>query len=341
MRKGKSENSSDRVFIDLFLILLRIGAGYSFFVSVFNYFMGFNSFNVLCNFVFFLFFLSMLILYGKKPHKAIELTTILFLNYFVTPVMWIHSSGTSGGVQYLFFLIVLVNSVFIVGKIKVFLLVTYIALIQLLVAIEHFNPYLLLKPGEKNREYFNSSLNLVITLILISYAIFMFVNMYNREHEKIKKMSETDHLTGIYNRKKILEILKNADSAEGRFIAIIDIDDFKTINDTLGHRSGDMLLREMVNSILKLLDMKNDSIGRFGGDEFLILFGSTDVGKTEFQLKLIEENLFKKHSINISYGLAEIKNGKSLNVSIHEADMRMYDMKQKNKTNRLGEKNDN
>ncbi|MDF1883534.1 diguanylate cyclase [Sulfurimonas sp. SAG-AH-194-C21] len=93
--------------------------------------------------------------------------------------------------------------------------------------------------------------------------------------DKIKSMAMTDHLTGIHNRVYFYEagikILENANRAKQESaIAMIDIDNFKSVNDTYGHEAGDRALIHVANTIKKAL-RRSDVLVRFGGEEFVIL----------------------------------------------------------------------
>ncbi len=101
--------------------------------------------------------------------------------------------------------------------------------------------------------------------------------------KKFHKESITDDLTGAYNRRYVLKILeekfkKSIISSEDDHplsVVMLDIDHFKPVNDTYGHQAGDLILKEVVNSIGKAV-RETDIIGRYGGEEFIILLS---VGK--------------------------------------------------------------
>ena len=95
------------------------------------------------------------------------------------------------------------------------------------------------------------------------------------QQEQILTLSRTDELTGIYNRRffeeKVLDEIARCNRSNTFFsLTILDVDHFKKVNDTLGHLAGDQILIGIVKSIKKII-RKTDYIGRFGGDEFMIL----------------------------------------------------------------------
>lgn len=95
------------------------------------------------------------------------------------------------------------------------------------------------------------------------------------EHARSSRAASIDHLSGLYNRRKFLDIAADALDYQRRnrrltALLFIDLDRFKSINDSLGHHMGDLLLQAVAGRILRLLEPK-DVAARFGGDEFVVL----------------------------------------------------------------------
>ena len=130
------------------------------------------------------------------------------------------------------------------------------------------------------------------------------------EKEKYKLRSRTDHLTGVLNRRRFEQILKQTskeslDTKEPYSIFMIDLAKFKQVNDTYGHAHADLVLKEMANVLKKNTRQNIDKVARFGGDEFLILAPGLkkDDAKT-FAEKLenaIREHDFPKAGIDSCY----------------------------------------
>lgn len=98
------------------------------------------------------------------------------------------------------------------------------------------------------------------------------------EETILKNKAELDELTNISNRHKMMDVLsethkrsKNSNTNINYSICIFDIDDFKLINDTYGHNSGDMILKEVAFIMKNFVQEKHSIIGRWGGEEFLLL----------------------------------------------------------------------
>ncbi len=148
-----------------------------------------------------------------------------------------------------------------------------------------------------------------------------------------------DPLTGLYNRiyfmdfaKKYLDRAKRVN--EKVVIIFLDLDNFKNVNDTLGHQKGDEILRR-IGQILNSQFREYDLVSRYGGDEFVILVENIDMDNIKKRLSEMEreiENLFKSYNISISYGMAVFpEDGKNLEELLEIADKKMYDFKMKKK----------
>lgn len=169
------------------------------------------------------------------------------------------------------------------------------------------------------------------------------LNKELKEKEKlIMNLAYNDSLTGVANRRLLYdlgnELLSKAKTNQTYVgLVFIDIDNFKYINDTYGHQSGDKVLIQIVNA-LKDATSKNDIIIRFGGDEFIILL--PDLKDKEQYKKIIAKITSSKHKIVNLYG-TNINLSLSIGVSLYpdsgedideliiEADKAMYAMKKK------------
>ena len=165
-----------------------------------------------------------------------------------------------------------------------------------------------------------------------------------QEHElnEIKLESNKDSLTGLYNRKFLYNYINKMRIEENRrenfsfALIFIDLDNFKPINDNLGHEEGDKVLKEVAN-ILKENFRKDDFIIRFGGDEFIILINLqnnhiSSIKKIINSLRKRVEEKLNKYNLSFSYGIAIYpKDGKNLSTLLKKADIEMYEEKKKRK----------
>ena len=177
-----------------------------------------------------------------------------------------------------------------------------------------------------------------------------FVNMKNAlekmqenitlREKTLEDLANLDTLTMIFNRRYLFKTLdEEFEKANilgiGFSIAILDLDNFKLINDTFGHQKGDEVLKHTVLEMKKSL-RKKDVLGRYGGEEFLIIFPDTEINETKFLCEKIRESIenikWNPDSLKttISIGISYYKN-QSLEKIIQEADYFLYEAKHKGK----------
>jgi len=135
-------------------------------------------------------------------------------------------------------------------------------------------------------------------LIIASMTILIILVFYRKQKalkEELKAQAQTDELTGAANRRHILNIAKQQFDSAQRYkysltIGIIDLDYFKQVNDTYGHDVGDLVLREFANVCENNL-REQDFFGRYGGEEWLLVFPHTQFSDTEIILNRIRSSL--------------------------------------------------
>lgn len=172
------------------------------------------------------------------------------------------------------------------------------------------------------------------TLITISNNLAITVNNYFAFKE-MQKFSTTDPLTNISNRRKIeddidMEIERSKRYSKMCSILFIDLDNFKNYNDRYGHLMGDDILKR-VAEIMKENIRNIDKIGRYGGDEFIVLLVEAGYDKAEIIAKRLIERVkdkMKKEKISLSIGISVYPiNGLTKVRLIHLADNACYEAK--------------
>ncbi len=154
-----------------------------------------------------------------------------------------------------------------------------------------------------------------------------------RAEEKLLELSERDHLTMIYNRRKLFELLGTEVAKAKRYarpltIIMLDIDHFKKINDNYGHNFGDIVLRTTANIVSSVI-RKVDIFARYGGEEFMILSPETCIEEAFVLAERIRAAI-ETHSyptairITISAGVAEWSGEDSGAAFIKKADEMLY-----------------
>ncbi len=158
--------------------------------------------------------------------------------------------------------------------------------------------------------------------------------------DKLKKISVTDKLTTLYNRHHLDSLLEDTKKIINRYennygIIILDLDNFKNINDSFGHHVGDVVLKEF-SLLLKNSIRETDTIGRWGGDEFLIIVPFATKDSLESLLNNIKNKIQKFEfsyvkKLTSSLGATLIKKDDTPESFISRADKAMYKAKNEGK----------
>ncbi len=150
-----------------------------------------------------------------------------------------------------------------------------------------------------------------------------------------------DTLTKVYTRQTIIGLLEEKfenwkNNKKEFYVMMLDIDDFKSVNDTYGHKVGDELLYEIAQLLKNISDKYNGTVGRYGGEEFTIICDKDAIKLAEEIRKEIESSLLtsQKLSKTISIGVAHCSERKTVSDLLGLADQRLYVAKNSGK-NRL------
>jgi diguanylate cyclase (GGDEF)-like protein len=159
--------------------------------------------------------------------------------------------------------------------------------------------------------------------------------------EALKVQATIDHLTGLWNRRMVLEQLDrevNRARHEKRpfALALVDVDRFKSINDTYGHRIGDVVLRFTAGALKSQL-RQYDFVGRFGGEEFLVLLPGCDAASARAVGERMREFIASEQAtvgadslhVTVSVGVAVTLNGSAtVDALVEAADAALYRAKE-------------
>ena len=168
-------------------------------------------------------------------------------------------------------------------------------------------------------------------------------------NQRLEKLAITDDLTGVYNRRHAMARLEEQWAVADRYgrsltIALVDVDHFKQINDSSGHATGDVVLRQ-ITQVLKQSVRTTDVVCRVGGDEFMIIFPAQSaeealVATERARVSVYEETFTcfgKKIRLTISIGISTRTEGmKQVSDLIAEADAALYASKQAGRNNVRG-----
>lgn len=177
----------------------------------------------------------------------------------------------------------------------------------------------------------------IAALNLLGFCMLMLVN----EHvtSALRRLAESDALTGVFNHRAFLTLLGKAMSVEARLgqhlqVMLLDLDHFKQVNDTWGHQTGDEVLRHFV-SVANACLRQGDVLGRLGGEEFAVFLpqasGDEALLVAERLRAQIEGQPFQAARglipLSVSIGVTQCRHGEPPEAALGRADQAMYQAK--------------
>lgn len=200
-----------------------------------------------------------------------------------------------------------------------------------------FSPLLLDQGVFQNTYWVYSMVYLYVPIFLISIVLFEVLLIQWRNREKmIDQLSRIDPLTGIFNRRSITHGLNEAKEQHKVYaLILLDLDHFKQINDHYGHEAGDRVLQQ-VAKILSFNLRSQDIVGRFGGEEFILVLLDADIARAvdiaERCRRQIEQTEIlvtgKRHiKVTASFGVAISNGHQNKEEVIRLADTALYQAK--------------
>lgn len=183
-------------------------------------------------------------------------------------------------------------------------------------------------------------LNLLISVMVTGLVLFL-VNLLTRRYQrKLETVALSDKLTGLANR-QALDMFLQRDMAESRrngtglAMLLLDLDRFKEINDARGHLAGDAVLKHVANAIRGQL-RDSDVVGRWGGEEFMVILKRTDLNAALLVAEKIRQHLqalplsYGQHHVQLScsIGVAVLREGEAEDSLLNRADRGLYAAKQ-------------
>jgi len=308
-----------------------IMALFSFFVYAF---LDFNPSNLSLSLLECIVSLALFLMHKKGvSSRVIKNLFLTFLNIFLLPIAFFTTNGSKGPILYYSSLFILVSALLANNK-REFTIPGLAAFIMIILQVFEHN-------FETQIAYFSFSYNTKDQLIMhyaLMVTIFCYIVFLHKNNEltmrsKLIEMSMIDELTGLYNRRYLFKILDYFHEAALRLnqkyvLIMIDIDNFKQINDTYGHQIGDEVLIELGKIIQDNL-RKYDIAARYGGDEFSIILPEINLPEAELVISRIETtfSIYAQKYNNVRLGLSfGYSNDISLNVDglMKKADDALY-----------------
>lgn len=199
----------------------------------------------------------------------------------------------------------------------------------------------MIKSGGSDNEFSDTNIALFIGKLYSNIRTYILRKELEDKNKKLKDLVDKDSLTKLYNHNYMYEALDKQISLSNRqnnnlTVIMFDIDNFKKVNDTFGHQIGDLVLRKIADLLTNKL-RKSDIVGRYGGEEFLVILPDTDIiggfiiaEKIRKAVSKIYFEEAKGLNITISGGAVQLKNHDALQL-VKEADNLLYKAKNEGK----------
>lgn len=180
----------------------------------------------------------------------------------------------------------------------------------------------------------------MLILALFCYHYYT-VSRHNRELQQVNRqleyLSKSDHLTGLANRYLLHQAFENEIKRYHRYrhtfaIVIMDIDHFKQVNVSLGHVTGDEIIRHLSRLLAESV-RENDLVGRWGGEEFMILCPETDLKGARAVAEHLRERISQTDfgidimTVTASFGVTDYRDEEMIEDCIGRADKALYEAK--------------
>ncbi len=276
-----------------------------------------------------------------------SLTIIQMCAAILLTMYGMYFANESRGVLLLVYILILIFGIYKLNT-RSFLYVSAFTLVTYGIDIALLN-YFRSDTVNLNIEYLQF---LVLSMVLVAFSIIgghisslrRNLRISRAELEKslaiIKEMSIRDDLTGVYNRRHLMELLEHEYHRISRggahfSVAMLDIDHFKSVNDTYGHLTGDEVLKAASDVIRKSL-RSADFCGRYGGEEFLLVMTQTNINGAllcaERIRSTIEQSRFPSlgpnFKVTVSLGVTEFTGKEDIPTMIARADKALYHAKE-------------
>lgn len=184
---------------------------------------------------------------------------------------------------------------------------------------------------------------LIIVIVFSNRRVAKEIKRRLQIENTLHNVANTDTLTSIYNRRRLVQILQENVAISSRYkrplsLIFFDVDDFKVINDNYGHDIGDTILKEIA-SLVKENIRATDSLGRWGGEEFIVILPETEEKAAEVMAKHIRDIIYNydfeeiKTYISSSFGVTQMTSQDTIDSLIKRASDSMYHVKKHGKNN--------
>lgn len=278
----------------------------------------------------------------------------IFLNFFMFPSLFWITGGINCGMVFYFILGLCVAALILDGRLRWVIIGVTLLIDTICLDMGFRYPHLATVLSYEER-WLDTICSFGIVAIFIVAVIFIMSREYEKEHHKVlahavllSQQANTDSLTGLYNQRFLMDTLSHLTSQHIKQSApasliLMDIDDFKQINDTYGHLRGNQVLCRF-SALLQECIPEGCTAFRYGGEEFIVVAPGFDLKAALMLAEAIRKTAFvdetlaqlADHSFSISAGVAQYQPDMLSDDWIRHADTHLYTAKQRGKNQSIG-----
>lgn len=247
-----------------------------------------------------LFFITMIAFIfsnNKRYTTHMMFGVFVFLICVFLPFAFVDTGGSNNNAIGYTFLLLIATTYLFNGWKRLFLVSTLIGVFIAMHALEYYCPEMIAVYPEWN-QFVDRMIQIPLVLLASFLILLRFAKEYERVNRKLSAFANLDELTGLYNRRMFNKSIEEATekSNEPIHLALLDLDNFKKVNDKCGHHVGDEVLKNLSALLQKTFELEKHIVSRWGGDEFAIIFYGE---KDELIQKLEEINEFFKDYVSV------------------------------------------
>lgn len=260
--------------------------------------------------------------------------------FILIPFLWFTIGGVTGSTPPMMFTAGICIAIVFKGAVRTFMLTLEAVMLVAFIALEYHFPDIIIPYATRTEHYadlaFGVTMSFIVNCILVYTVVGEYVKVRDEKTclvRRLEVLSLTDALTGLYNRRflsaSIDEEMRRAyDTGSQLTLCILDIDHFKKINDTYGHEYGDEVLFNIAQ-IMKAYLTEGEIYGRYGGEEFVVLFPGKTPMKALPKIRTLCDYI-REHGwdhdkpVTVSGGLSSYTKGISYSDFVDAADKNLY-----------------
>ena len=340
----------------MYYVIMVVGAGAILTSLIITIIQGYGAPAIITTAVCLVFALTLLVLsIWLHIEKIGRYIMAYFVNIVFMPLIFFACGGVESGMPVYYLLTLFIIGVLLEGKGRIIAYIICLIVLDTTIALNYLRPDLV-----ADMEFGKFVEDVFVTLIIASATIIVIISMivyaYDKERrrseelmERLRELSIKDELSGLYNRRELFRRLDaiylsaSGDSIpiskKNCYVAMLDIDDFKKLNDTYGHIFGDQVLAA-VSAIMRgqTDEGKGELAARYGGEEFVCVLRAADQEDAYQRIDAIRKEIEAYEwkevpglTVTISGGITSCDGYEDANLVMHDADSLLYKAKKDGK----------